>query len=226
MAAKLEPLNARLQSLQYEKKIYDHLKGSNGIADIYYYEDNWNSRYRILVMQQLGHNLESLFEICQKQFTLKTILYIAIELITHFETIHSRDIVFRDVTPKNFLIGLGEKGQKHLYVVDFAFSKLYIEPGTRRHITDRVDHAIKVGTLRYMSLNVHRGHEHSRRDDLESLGYMLMYFLRQGKLPWSRLKTSQGHVTEKERLIYRRKCATPIELLCLGYHDAFAFFFR
>lgn len=222
----MESLNAQMQLLQHEKKIYEQLKESNGLANIYYYEESWNSRYRILIMQQLGHNLETLFELCHKQFTLKTILYIAIELITDFESIHRRDIVFRNVTPKHFLIGLGEKGQKHLYVVDFACSKLFIDPSTRHHIVDKLDPSMKVGALRYMSLNVHRAHEHSRRDDLESLGYMLMYFLKQGKLPWCKMKTPLGNISEKERLIYKRKCATPIEMLCLGYHDAFAFFFR
>lgn len=226
VAAKIESLNAQMQLLKHEKEMYDQLKESNGVADVYYYEDNWNNRYRILVMQQLGHNLESLFTLCHKQFTLKTILYIAIELITHLQTIHSRDILYRNCTPKNFLIGLDEKGLKHLYVVDFACSKLYIDPRTRQHIVDKCDPSIKLGQLRYMSLNVHRGHEHSRRDDLESLGYMFMYFLKQGKLPWSKLKTPQGKASEKERLIYKRKCATPIEMLCLGFHDAFAFFFR
>ncbi|KAH9404063.1 Casein kinase I isoform gamma-2 [Tyrophagus putrescentiae] len=224
VAAKLEFLDAQLLSLQYEKKMYDRLKEIKGVAEIYYYEENWNNQYRaVLIMQQLGHSLDTLFELCQNQFSLKTILYIAIELITIFEAVHRRGIVYRDVTPKNFLIGLGERGQKHLYLVDFAFSKFYLDPATGQHIVDRVDHTIKVGTIRYMSLNVHRGHEHSRRDDMESLGYVFMYFLKQGKLPWSKLK---GRSSEKERMIYNRKCDTTIEQLCQNYPESFAFFFR
>lgn len=113
-------------------------------------------------------------------------------------------------------------------MVDFAFSKPYIDPDTGKHIKNERRSSTMldlIGSARYKSLNVHQGEEYSRRDDLESLGYMIMYYLKHGKLPWSGL-TRYTNDRERFEKIFEYKTFTPIEKLCDGHPNEFAGYFR
>jgi serine/threonine protein kinase len=141
--------------------------------------------------------------------------------ISRLEFIHSRSFIHRDVKPDNFLMGLGKRANA-VHVIDFGLAKKYRDPKTHAHIAYRENKNL-TGTARYASVNTHLGVEQSRRDDLESLGYVLLYFLR-GSLPWQGLKAATKK--QKYERISEKKMATPPELLCKGFPQEFVQYFQ
>jgi len=135
----------------------------------------------IMIMEKLGKNLETLFNECSRIFSIKTILNIAIQILSRIQFFHSKCYIHRDIKPENFLIGIDECN-KLIYLIDFGLSKLFKDPVLGTHIA-YVDHKSFTGTARYASISTHIGIEQSRRDDLESIGHMLIYFVK-GMLPW------------------------------------------
>ena len=115
----------------------------------------------------------------------------------------------RDIKPDNFLIGIGKK-QHYVYVIDFGLAKRFRDPKTGEHIPYR-DGKNLTGTARYASVNTHLGIEQARRDDLESLGYVLLYFIK-GQLPWQGIPARTKK--EKYEKIRDKKLSTQIEQLC------------
>ena len=195
--------------LKYEYKIYQLLKGGPGFPKIYgYFEEN---NHNILIMEKLGPSLEKIFNKNKKQFSLLTVAMIIEQILYRLEFIHSKNIVHRDIKPDNFLIGLGNKN-KTIYAIDFGLSKKFKESKTGLHIPYR-DGKCLLGTARYTSINTHLGVEQSRRDDIEALGYMMVYFLK-GRLPWQGMINSNPN--KKYDKIKKLKIDIKLQELCNG----------
>ena len=173
-----------------------------------------------MIIDFLGPNLIELFNYCGcKKFTVSTVCLIALQVLNRIENIHKHHYLHRDIKPENFLIGIHEKSNV-IYLIDFGLSKRYKNPKTHQHIPYREGRAL-TGTARYVSINTHMGIEQSRRDDLESIGYMLIYFLK-GVLPWQGLKNGN----EKYTRIMEKKLQIPTEILCFGLPDEITYYLK
>ncbi|GFS74588.1 casein kinase I isoform epsilon [Nephila pilipes] len=191
------------------------MRGGVGIPAIKW----WGSEgdYNVMVMELLGPSLKDLFISCNRKFSLKTVLLLADQLISVIEYIHTNNVIHRDIKPDNILMGLGKK-KNLVYIVDFGLAKEYRDSRTNLHIPRRENKAL-TGSPRYASINSHLGTELSRRDDLESLGYVFMHFIR-GNLPWQGLRSA----TKKQRndKVGEEKRSLPVEELCRTFAPEFA----
>ena len=204
-ALKFEKKENNIGILENEAIIMNYLKGPH---IPYVNSFSSNSNYNILVMQLLGKSLENIFEE-KKVFSVKTVCMLGYQFVSILEYIHNRHIIHRDIKPDNFVMGLNDLSQ-YVYILDFGLAKKYRSSRTleqfpfvnRRKIT---------GTARYASINALRGYEQSRRDDLESVGYVLIYFLK-GKLPWMGIEAKTKE--EKYKKILQKKIDIPTKDLC------------
>jgi casein kinase 1/casein kinase 1 epsilon len=211
VAIKIEPSATRQPHLLYEAKLYyyfhrDPNAWENGIPKIVNYVQGNDSN--MLAIELLGPSLEDMFSFHERKFSVKTTLMIAEQMLNRIEYLHKSRFLHRDLKPDNFAIGRG-KNMRKIYVFDFGLCKKYISrEGV--HIPFCEDKSL-TGTARYASLNTHRGKEQSRRDDIESFAYILIYFLR-GYLPWQNMKA----VNKKEKFerIHEIKASTTTEKLC------------
>ncbi|RAL45620.1 hypothetical protein DM860_009484 [Cuscuta australis] len=215
VAIKLENVQTSHPQLLYESKIYRILQGGTGIANVRWF--GVEREYNVMVMDLLGPTLEDLFNFCSMKFSLKTVLMLADQMINRIEFIHSRSFLHRDIKPENFLMGIGGHSNQ-VYVIDLGLAKKYRDTSTHQHVSYR-DKKKLTGTARYASINTHLGREQSRRDDLESLGYVFLYFLR-GSLPWQGIKA--GNKRGKYARISGMKMSISIEALCRGHPTEFA----
>lgn len=214
VAIKLENTKAKHPQLEYEAKVYKALSGGVGIPFVRWYGTECD--YNAMVIDLLGPSLEDLFNYCNRKFTYKTVLLLADQLICRIEYIHARCFIHRDIKPDNFLMGIGRRGSQ-VNVIDFGLAKKYRDPRTHLHIPYRENKNL-TGTARYASVNTHLGIEQLRRDDLELLGYVLIYFCR-GSLPWQGLKAATKR--QKYDRIMEKKMSTPTESLTKGLPEEF-----
>ena len=177
-AMKTERKNALRKMLETEAYFLILLQGF-GIPKLISF--GYTKNYNILIETLLGKTLHDIFIKTKKSCDLKNMCLIAIQLIERLEFIHSKNIVYRDVKPENFLIGI--KDPNVIYIVDFGLCKKYRSSKTGKHLLPRDTKKFN-GTLKYSSVNVVKGKESSRRDDLISLGYVLIFLFKR-YLPWT-----------------------------------------
>ena len=198
---------------EYKIYVYLHRHGFDiGLPKIYDYLQTPD--YNIMVMQLMGPSLDDIFNKHKKKFKLSTVLLLALQIITLMEQLHGAEYIHRDIKPNNFLIGRNQN--KHqVYIMDFGLSKKYVIDD--KHIKYRDGRSL-IGTARYASVNMHMGIEPARRDEMESIGYMFVYFLK-GILPWQGIKKQKGY--NHIQKIGEMKMSTKLDRLCEGLPDCF-----
>ncbi|KAJ3109038.1 casein kinase I [Phlyctochytrium planicorne] len=244
IAIKFEPRKSDAPQLRDEYRTYKILANSPGFPHVYHYGQE--GLHNILCIDLLGPSLEDMFDLCQRRFSVKTVCMVAKQMITRVQQVHEKNLIYRDIKPDNFLIGrlprpnepsppsvmitgdprsiVANHSIQHphpasqVYMVDFGMAKLYRDPKTKVHIPYRERKSLS-GTARYMSINTHLGREQSRRDDLEALGHVFMYFLR-GHLPWQGLKAATNK--QKYEKIGEKKQTTLVDDLCHNFPSEFA----
>ncbi|CAN6181387.1 unnamed protein product [Urochloa humidicola] len=190
----------------YEWQVYNSLNGCYGIPSVHY--KGRQGDYYILVMDMLGPSLWDVWNSMGQAMSANMAACIAVEGISILEKLHSKGFVHGDVKPENFLLGqAGSPDDKKLYLIDLGLASKWRD-GSGHHVDYDQRPDIFRGTIRYASVHAHLGRTGSRRDDLESLAYTLIFLIR-GRLPW------QGYQGDtKSFLVCKKKMATSPEMLC------------
>lgn len=215
-AIKIEDTD-KISRLEFELNMYKSIDSQLGIPKIFWYGEVDSKS--VLIMEYLGPSLDDLFEFCGKKFSLKTVSMIALQILDRIKIIHDKNILHRDIKPDNFVIGSGKK-KNVIYMIDLGLSKFYKK--NQDHIVYKKN-ANFTGSFRYSSIRNHKGIEQSRRDDLESIGYMLIYFLL-GRLPWQGLAGSTK--SKRSNNIFNIKRNTSIDSLCKDLPKEFATYMK
>lgn len=222
VAVKLEHKNTKAPQLPLEYRFIKMIGSVEGFPKIIKI-DECGGIYHAMVMELLGPSLEEVFNACERRMSLKSVLYLSLQLIARFQTLHSKNIIYRDVKPENFLLGRQNMDKENIvHIIDYGLAKEYINPESGTHIPFRGQKGA-IGTARYMSVNTHMGKEQSRRDDLEALGYVLIYFMR-GSLPWQGLPATDHK--ERMRKIGDMKKRMPLEEICDRCPEEFVSYLR
>ena len=214
VAIKLEHNSVKYPQLLFEAKLLKSIPGT-GIPVMHWF--GIAGEYNAMVMDLLGQNLEDLYNYCAKNFSLKTILMITVQMIERLKHVHDNHYIHRDIKPENFLIGK-DTTAKTIYLLDFGLAKRYRDEYTHIHIPLKENRNL-TGTARYASCNAHNGLEQSRRDDMESIAYVILYFFKK-KLPWQGLKCKDKN--EKHAKIKEIKMSMTPEKLFEGLPKEFA----
>ena len=220
VAVKTEINNNKVQVglLESEYLRMNALKGYIGIPKVYQFGKV--KGFNILIMELLGKSLGEIFQNQNKKFSLKTICVLGVDMIKLIEHVHEKQYLHRDIKPDNFVMGR-EKYKDVLYLIDFGLAKRYIN-SYGQHIPFKSGKSM-TGTARYCSIYTHQGIEQSRRDDLESIGYVLLYFLR-GNLPWQGIKVKNNEKHYEK--IGNIKQMTSVDELCNGFPEQFKNYFN
>jgi serine/threonine protein kinase len=211
-ALKMEYKSKEQGLLEIEATIMSYLKGPN-IPYIKSY--GYSGDFNVLVMQLLDRSLEDLIN-KYNTFSIKTVAMLGYQMMNILQFIHDKHIIHRDIKPDNFVMGLNEDNEK-LYILDFGLAKKYRSSRTLIQYP-YIKKKKLTGTARYASIHALEAYEQSRRDDLESIGYVLMYFLR-GNLPWQGLKVRSKE--DRYKKILEKKRETSSEDLCKDFPHEF-----
>ena len=206
VAIKVQERNAKISQLEKEAFYLYRLKGL-GIPKIISF--GHSGKYNILVETLLGKTIDKLFNMNQNpQRKMKDLCMAAVQIIDRIQYIHSKNIIHQDIKPENFLVG--NPDTSIIYIIDFGISKKFRSSRTGKHINFSKNNKFN-GTFNFSSIHSMKGIEMTRRDDLESIGYMLIYLIK-GKLPWS--KYERGELGERFKNIFNMKYNIMNSKLC------------
>jgi serine/threonine protein kinase len=204
------------KSVLDEAKIYKKISNKDqGVCEV---KIITNKGKKIIVMDLLGASLESLLS-KYKRFGMKTIITLAISMIKLMKYIHSCGYIHRDLKPDNFAIGHDDNSK--IYCIDYGMAKKYVKKNGEHNPFNI--HSKFCGTARYASISAHKFYEQSRKDDLEAIGYILVY-LYKGRLPWQSIKHKDKR--ERYKLIGEKKEALTEEEICADMPKEFLVYLK
>ena len=199
--------------------MYEDFKGGIGIPRLYWYGTQGD--YNILIRELLDDSLDDYFKSCNNKFTLLTTLILADQMLSRIEFVHSRNYIHGNIKPAQFLMGRGLMKYK-VYITPYRYSKRYRDPISGLHIPYKEGLGF-IGTANFASINQLKGNELIRRDDIESLGYTLLYFLK-GILPWNNIKAKT--LNERMEKVKEIKMNTSLDIICNGCPEEFITFIQ
>ena len=211
-------LTEKTTDLEREAQILQSLVLEPGFPRLQNYSTE--SNHEILIMSLLGPNLGYLHKQLEGKFSLKTVILLALQALRRIEALHKQGMLHRDIKPENLVMGAGVKDENTLYLIDFGLAVPYLD-STGKHVPFSKNSNV-AGTLYYLSVFGHLGIQASRRDDLISLGYVLIHLLK-GGLPWVNFP---GDMHEKIKKIFHMKSTMGHEKLCEGLPGEFVEYFK
>ncbi|KIJ17893.1 hypothetical protein PAXINDRAFT_130380 [Paxillus involutus ATCC 200175] len=223
VALKVQDVNHECPTNRYEEYIYPLLQGGEGMPQLF--ASGVHGKWHYLVISLLGLSLDNIYRNNgKKPLDLRSVCSIAIQMISRLQTMHNREVLHRDIQLGNCVIGL-TPNETMIYMIDFGFSKRYIDAVSRRHIPDSKQRRDFLGNYWFTSVGVHcKGRVPSRRDDLEAAALVFIHLLTPGGLSWTRdgvPKTDAQHSRIK-----RAKTGAQPEDLCRGMPSEFEEFLR
>eukprot|EP00928_Gymnodinium_smaydae_P097017 TRINITY_DN8688_c0_g2_i1.p1 TRINITY_DN8688_c0_g2~~TRINITY_DN8688_c0_g2_i1.p1 ORF type:complete len:346 (-),score=32.63 TRINITY_DN8688_c0_g2_i1:233-1228(-) len=209
VAVKFEPVASSRLRLMHDVNMCKRLGHGDGIPNVHWY--GVEGHYNVAVFDLLGPSLQQLFDYFKGTFPLKVMLMLADQMISRIEHVGCNGLIHRNMKPGHFVMGLGAKANL-VHLIDFGLAEELSNATTEKHALASNSPSV-VGALRYISRNAHFGSKQSRKDDLESLSYVLVHLWR-GSLPWQGLHANSRH--DKYMFIMKMKKHTSVDELCKG----------